>query len=116
MTKIKIGFTPGDINGIGYEVILKSLIDMKNIPNAVTIIYGSPKILAYYKKNLGSNVNTTTISSAEEAKNIGIYVINCNSEDIRVEVGKSNEIAGLASYQALERLLPTSRTRKSIFL
>ena len=103
MTKIKIGFTPGDINGIGYEVILKSLIDLKNIPNAITIIYGSPKILAYYKKNLGSNVNTTTIASAEEAKNAGIYVINCNSEEIRVEVGKSTEVAGLASFQALEK-------------
>ena len=103
MTKIKIGFTPGDINGIGYEVILKSLMDIKNIPNAVTIIYGSPKVLAYYKKNLGNNVNTTTINSAEEAKNMGIFVINCNSEDIRVEAGKSNEIAGLASFQALEK-------------
>lgn len=103
MNKIKIGFTPGDINGVGYEVILKSIIDSKNIPNATTIIYGSPKVLAYYKKSLGSNVNTTTISSPEEAKNIGIYVINCNSEDIRVESGKSTEMAGLASYQALEK-------------
>lgn len=103
MTKIKIGFTPGDINGIGYEVILKSLIDLKAIPNATAIIYGSPKVLAYYKKNLGSNVNTTTISSAEEAKNVGVYVINCNSEEIRVETGKSTEMAGLASFQALEK-------------
>ncbi len=103
MDKIKIGFTPGDVNGIGYEVILKSLIDLKNIPNAITIIYGSPKVLAYYKKNMGSNVNTTTISSAEEAHNSGIYVINCNSEEIRVEIGKSTDVAGLASFQTLEK-------------
>ncbi|MCF0206935.1 MAG: 4-hydroxythreonine-4-phosphate dehydrogenase PdxA, partial [Bacteroidales bacterium] len=103
MAKIKIGFTPGDINGIGYEVILKSLIDLKNIPNSITIIYGSPKVLAYYKKNLASNVNTTTINKAEEAKNSGIYVINCNSDEIRVEIGKSTEMAGLASYQPLEK-------------
>ena len=112
MTKIKIGFTPGDINGIGYEVILKSLMDIKNIPNAVTIIYGSPKVLAYYKKNLGNNVNTTTINSAEEAKNMGIYVINCNSEDIRVEAGKSNEIAGLASFQALEKAVTDLKNKE----
>lgn len=103
MNKIKIGLTPGDINGIGYEIILKFLTDPYNHNSSIIIIYGSPKILAYYKKNLGNNLNTTTIANVEEAKNAGVYVINCNSDDIRVEIGKSTEIAGLASYQALEK-------------
>lgn len=103
MSRIKIGITQGDINGISYEVILKALSDLRIFNNAIPIIYGSPKVLAYYKKTFNNNANTITINSVEEAKSKNIYIINCNSEDIRVEIGKSTEVAGLASYQALEK-------------
>jgi 4-hydroxythreonine-4-phosphate dehydrogenase len=103
MSKLKIGITQGDINGIGYEVILKTLSDPRVISNITPIIYGSPKVLAYYKKAFNNSIQTVTINSAEEAKSRTINIINCNSEDIRVEIGKSTEMAGLASYQALEK-------------
>ncbi|MDR2009092.1 MAG: 4-hydroxythreonine-4-phosphate dehydrogenase PdxA [Bacteroidales bacterium] len=103
MNKIKIGITQGDINGISYEVILKTLTEVKAFSNIIPIIYGSPKVIAYYKKAFNNNVNTITVNTAEEAKSRNIHIINCNSEDIRVELGKSTEMAGLASYQALEK-------------
>lgn len=103
MTKLKIGITQGDINGIGYEVILKTLSDPRVISNITPIIYGSPKVLAYYKKAFGNNIQTVTIGTVEEAKPRTINIINCNSEDIRVEIGKSTEAGGLASYQSLEK-------------
>ncbi len=103
MSKLKIGITQGDINGIGYEVILKTLSDPRVIGNLTPIIYGSPKVLAYYKKAFNYNIQTVTIATAEEAKSRTINIINCNSEDIRVEIGKSTEMSGLASYQALEK-------------
>jgi 4-hydroxythreonine-4-phosphate dehydrogenase len=103
MSRIKIGITHGDINGISYEVIIKTLSDIRMFSNVIPIIYGSPKVLSYYKKTFNSNINTITINSAEEAKSRSVYIINCNSEDVKVEIGKSTEIAGLASYQALEK-------------
>ncbi|MDL2262678.1 4-hydroxythreonine-4-phosphate dehydrogenase PdxA [Bacteroidales bacterium OttesenSCG-928-I21] len=103
MSKIKIGITQGDINSIGYELIIKTLSDTRAFTDIIPIIYGSPKVFAYYKKALNSNVNSVTINSTEEAKTRNIHIINCNSEDIRVEIGKSTEVAGLASYQALEQ-------------
>jgi 4-hydroxythreonine-4-phosphate dehydrogenase len=101
MSKLKIGITQGDINGIGYEVILKTLSDPRVTGNHTPIIYGSPKVLAYYKKAFNNNIPTVTINNADEAKSRTINIINCNSEDIRVEIGKSTEMAGLASYQAM---------------
>lgn len=103
MSKIKIGITQGDINGVSYEVIIKTLSDARMLNNMIPIIYGSPKVFSYYKKALNSNINTVTINTVEDAKTKNIYIINCNSEDIRVEIGKSTEMAGLASYQALEK-------------
>lgn len=48
--KLKIGITQGDINGIGYEVILKAVEDQRIAELCTPIIYGSAKIAAYYLK------------------------------------------------------------------
>jgi len=50
--KIIIGITHGDINGIGYEVILKALSDNRVLDMFVPVIYGSSKLAGFYKKIL----------------------------------------------------------------
>ena len=65
--KLKIGITQGDINSISYEVILKNLaIPEMYEPHAV-VLYGSPKVAAYHKKNLDLNVPMNTVVSAKDA-------------------------------------------------
>ena len=49
----KIGITQGDINGIGYEVILKVLSDTRIFDAFTPIVYGQSKVFSYYKKNFG---------------------------------------------------------------
>ena len=49
---LKIGITQGDINGIGYEVILKTLADARMLELCIPVIYGSSKAIGYYKKVL----------------------------------------------------------------
>ena len=44
MSNIKIGITQGDINGISYEVILKTLEDNRICELCTPIVYGSPKV------------------------------------------------------------------------
>ena len=52
--KIRIGITQGDINGVGYEVILKTFSDPTMLELCTPIIYGSPKVAAYHRKALTS--------------------------------------------------------------
>ncbi len=112
MKKIRIGITHGDINGVSYEIMIKTLNEQRLLNNFTPVIYGSPKVLAYYKKAMNSNIQTNTINSADEIKAKNINIINCNSEDIRVEIGKSTEMAGLASFQALEKATEDLRNNK----
>ncbi len=101
--KIKIGISQGDINGIGYEVIMKTLMDQRISEICTPIIYGSPKVAAYHRKALDiENFSPTAINSPEEAKGNRCYIINCIDENIRVELGKSTESAGIASFTALK--------------
>ena len=47
--KIKVGITQGDINGVGYEVILKTLSDPHIVELCTPVVYGSAKVAAYHR-------------------------------------------------------------------
>jgi len=101
--KIKVGITHGDINGISYEVIIKSLADSRILEMCTPIVYGSPKVAAYHRKTLDAEIfSFNHIQNAKEANSKRINIINCVDEEIRVELGKSTKQAGEAAYLALE--------------
>jgi len=101
--KMKIGISHGDINGISYEVIIKTLLDQRILEICTPVIYGSPKVAAYHRKALDiENFSPTSISSSDEARGNKAYIINCVDENIRVELGKSTDSAGISSYRALK--------------
>ena len=104
--KIKIGITHGDINGIGYEVILKLFSEPGILDMCTPIIYGSSKVAAYHRKALnieGSAFNI--VSNVEEANSKRVNIINCIDEETKVELGKSTKVAGKASILALEKAI-----------
>ena len=102
--KIKVGITHGDINGIGYEVIIKTLTDLRINEFCIPIIYGSSKVAAYHRKAANiENFNLNVITHATEASAKRSNIINCVGDEIKVELSKSTEEAGEASYLALER-------------
>ncbi len=101
--KIKIGITQGDINGIGYEVILKTLEDNRILDFCIPIVYGSPKVAAYHRKVLDLNMNLNLINNASEASDKHANIINCNSDEVKVDLAQSTEGAGEAAFQALEK-------------
>jgi 4-hydroxythreonine-4-phosphate dehydrogenase len=101
--KLKIGISHGDVNGISYEVIIKTLMDNRINELCTPIIYGSPKVLAYHRKTLNiEDFSPIGITSPEEARSNKSYIINCVDENIRVELGKCTESAGIDSYKALK--------------
>jgi 4-hydroxythreonine-4-phosphate dehydrogenase len=111
--KIRIGITQGDINGIGYEVILKTLLDNRILEICTPVVYGSPKVAAYHRKTLNiSDFSLNIIKSPEEANPKRANIINCISDDIRVELGKSTPAAGEASYLALLRAAEDAKNGK----
>ena len=100
---IKVGITHGDINGVGYEVILKTFLDMRVADLCTPIIYGSSKIAAYHRKALElPPVNMNIISRAEDAGASRLNIINCVNDEVKVELSKPTAEAGEAAFMALE--------------
>ncbi len=104
--KVKVGITHGDINGIGYEVVIKTLMDNRIIEMCTPIVYGSPKVAAYHRKALNvNNFSFNAINNAGEANAKRANIINCIDENIRVELGQSTTAAGESSFMALEKAI-----------
>lgn len=100
---IRVGITQGDINGIGYEVIIKTLLEPHMTEMCTPIIYGSPKVAAYHRKALNiENLSFNHVRNANEAHPKRINIINVIDDNTRVELGKSTREAGESSYNALD--------------
>lgn len=104
-SKIRIGITQGDINGVGYEVILKTFAEPGMLELCTPIIYGSPKVAAYHRKSLDLSTNFSIINSASEAGYNKLSVLNCTNDEVKVEFSKPDPEAGKAALDALERAL-----------
>lgn len=101
---INVGITIGDINGIGPEIILKSLYDRRIMTSITPIIYGSDKVLTHYKKKIGlEDVNVFNIKDASSAKKNKINVINVSTEPLEIQEGKESVNAGKTAVLALEK-------------
>lgn len=100
--RIRVGITQGDINGIGYEIIFKAFENPELFDICTPIVYGSPKVAAYHRKALEMEIQYNTIGNATEAQNGKLNIINCNSDEVHIELGTSTAEAGEAAFQALE--------------
>lgn len=101
--RIKVGITQGDINGIGYEVIIKTLSEPQILDCCTPIIYGSPKVAAFHRKLLDiQTFNLNVINNISEAHPKKINIINCSDDELKVEIANSTPEAGAAALASLE--------------
>lgn len=103
--KIRVGITHGDLNGIGYEVILKIFADPAMAELCVPVLYGSPKALAYHRKALEINANYQIVNSPDEFVEDKLNVVACMEDEVKIEFGKPSPESGKAALVALERAL-----------
>lgn len=101
--KPRIAISVGDINGIGYEIIVKSLMD-KNILDFFTpVIFGSTKHLNQFKNLVkGESIQYFGITAADKAVDRKINVVNLWKEPASLELGKSTQTGGQYAFESLK--------------
>ena len=102
---LKIGITQGDTNGVGWEVILKTLADPRIVELCTPVIYGSPKAAGYYRNTLREvdNVPLNTVSDAAHARNGKVNIVPIGEGEIKIEPGTATPVSGKAAVDALRR-------------
>lgn len=102
MEKMKIGITVGDINGIGLEVILKTLSDEKMLRFCTPIVYGSSKVVSYHKNIIDTDFHFHQIQDADQAREGEVNILNCWQENVNITLGKVSEEGGKYALYSLQ--------------
>lgn len=104
--KPTIAITAGDINGIGYEIILKGIIDPHICEICKPIVYGNAKIAREHAHLLDDeyhNIQFNLINDPTEAKDGRLNLITCYPDDTPLNIGVSTKEGGQAALRSLER-------------
>ena len=100
--KIKVGISIGDYNGIGPEIIMKSLKD-KSITDFFTpIIFGSGKLFTYQKNVFKLQHNFNYITEVSQAQDDKINMVNLSKENVNVDLGTPTEESTKMAIESLE--------------
>jgi 4-hydroxythreonine-4-phosphate dehydrogenase len=98
-----IGITLGDINGIGPEVVIKTLLDNRISDYCTPVVYGSPKIISYWKKAINHpDFNINIIKSIDQVVHKKANVIVCWDEEVEIKPGEVTEVGGKYAFKGLE--------------
>ena len=103
------GITHGDINGVGYEIILKLFSEPMMLELCTPIIYGSPKVATYHRKAMELTTNFVTIQKADEAVEGRLNLVDCLTDEVKIDFGQPSAESGKAALAALERAMADYR-------
>ncbi len=102
LQKPVIGFSCGDLNGIGLELIIKSLADSRILEFCTPVIFANNKCINFYRKTLPDiNFSFTIVKDLTRLNPKQANVLNCWEEDVNVTPGELNETGGKYAYLSL---------------
>ena len=107
--KIRVAITHGDTNGIGYELIFKTFAEPEMLELCTPIIYGSPKVAAYYRKAMNLPAQFSIIQNAADAEDGRINLLAAVDEEVKVDMGMPTPESGKAAVMALDRAMTDYR-------
>ena len=101
--KINIGISIGDINGIGPEVILKTFKDNRMLDFCVPIIFGSSKVISFYKRHFKfKQPNLNVIKNLENINDKQVNVFEIDIDNAKINFGKEEQVSGKHSMKSIE--------------
>lgn len=94
----------GDLNGVGPEVTIKALSDNRLLSMVTPVIYGSARVLSFYKKLLNiEELNYSQVRNKGQFMPKSINVINCWEDTIEINPGRAAKESGKAALVALKQ-------------
>ncbi|MBR4917708.1 MAG: 4-hydroxythreonine-4-phosphate dehydrogenase PdxA [Bacteroidales bacterium] len=98
----KIGITHGDLNGVGYEVIIKALADHAIMDICTPVVYGLAKAASYHRKYMDMpDFSFQFIKNIEQTSQKRPNLLNIYEEEVKIELGSSSKVAGQLAERAL---------------
>ncbi len=98
-----IGISCGDINGIGIEIIIKTLSDNRILDLCTPVVFANNKVINFYRKSLADiNINFTSTKELNRINYKQVNLYSCWDEEINMNPGILNEIGGNYAVKSLK--------------
>jgi len=102
--KPKIAITIGDFNGIGPEVVLKSVSDETIQELCFIFLIGSYSVFQFYNHRFKLNVRLMRINSLDEWSDKTVNVIDvCDVTKRDIRIGTVSRVAARCAMRAIEQ-------------
>lgn len=112
LEKPVIGLTCGDINGIGMEIIIKSLSDSRILDICTPVIYGNSKCVNFYRKTVEGNFQFSIIREDGKLNLKQPNILNCWEEEVNINPGQLDEKAGRYAFLSLQAAVKDLKDNK----
>ena len=113
MSKIKVGISIGDLNGIGLETIIKTFKDSRMMNFCTPIIFGSIKVVAIHRKALEmQDFNFNIINKIEDAHPKKANLLNIWKDEVEIKFGKATTRSGELAFDSLKQATQALKDKK----
>ena len=97
-----IGITLGDLNGIGPELIIKIFSDHRILEMCTPIIFGSNKVINFYRKSVSDvNFNYQIIKDFTRVNIKQVNIFQIWEEEVNINPGQLTEVGGRYAVKSL---------------
>lgn len=91
---IIVGISIGDLNGIGSEVVMKTLEDNRMLELCTPVIFANVKIMTFLKKTYNLTLNFHGIDNLNQLVIGKINVLNVWKESVNIQFGVNDNVVG----------------------
>jgi len=104
LQKLVIGFTCGDLNGIGIELIIKTLSDHRILEICTPVVFANNKCINFYRKTLPeNNFSYANVKELNRLNPKQVNIFNCWEEEVVITPGQLNETGGKYALESLQQ-------------
>jgi 4-hydroxythreonine-4-phosphate dehydrogenase len=97
-----IGISIGDLNGIGTELVIKTLNDHRLLELCTPVIFASNKVINFYRKSVPDiNFSYQSIKELNRVNFKQINIFNCWEEEVGITPGILSDIGGKYAIKSL---------------
>ena len=100
---IKSGITLGDPNGIGPEIILKTLLEENSLNDIIPIIYSEVEIIEFYLTHLKIKLEINIIDDPLKAVPGVVNVFGLSKSNFKIDFGQPKKVSGQVAFQSLSK-------------
>jgi 4-hydroxythreonine-4-phosphate dehydrogenase len=108
-----IGFTCGDLNGIGIELIIKSLSDSRILDFIIPVVFANNKAINFYRKGLPEYaINFAAATDLAKLNTKQVNLVNCWEEEVEITPGEMSELGGKYALISLEAAVAALKNKQ----